>query len=540
MANLQPVTFRELIGGCRQPILAALQAAFVRHAIDNRGLLTSARRGPQVAAQVYDLSFRFLGDEAQPAEITQLTDEFAAQGMALVSGVALMQALSTALVPGLLANPHLQSEATQKLPEFQLAFMAGLAASREIERQRSGENSQAALQRALHEQLERQRQLYLELRRSEERYRTILENIEEGYYETDLEGNFTFVNDSASNILLAAKEQVLTAHYRKFVASSYHERAAFSFQTVYQTRRPLKSIELQITGDGESSRHVELSALLIEDTAGEPIGFRGTIRDITKRKQAEQLLIERKALERSNRELEQFAYVASHDLQEPLNKIQLFGDRLMARNSQTLDQAGRDYLERMLNATGRMQTLIDNLLTLSRVTTKGQPFVPVNLSQIAQEVVSDLETRIQQTGGQVDIGDLPNIEGDPLQMHQLLQNLIGNGLKFHRSGVAPFIKLYASRPSRPNVLREPLFCQIVVEDNGIGFDEKYVERIFQPFQRLHGQSEYEGTGMGLAICHRIVERHGGRITARSKPGLGTTFLITLPIRQVEGSMQYEK
>lgn len=540
MANSEPVNFRELIGSCRQQILNALQGAFVRHAIDNRGLLTSARRGPQVASQVYDLVARFLSGEAQQAEITQLTDQFAVQGMALVTGVALMQALSAVLAPGLSANPHLQAEATQKLPDFQLAFMSGLAASREIERQRSGENSQAALQRALHQQLEQQRQLYLELGRSEERYRTILENIEEGYYETDLEGNFTFVNDSVSNILLVDKEQLIGAHYQRFIAPPFHDRAAFSFATVYQTRRPLKSIELQITGEGEAARHVELSALLIEDTAGNATGFRGTIRDITKRKQAEQLLIERKALERSNRELEQFAYVASHDLQEPLNKIQLFGDRLMAKNSQMLDPTGRDYLERMLNATSRMQTLIDNLLTLSRVTTKGQPFVPVNLSKIAQEVVSDLETRIQQTGGEVTIDELPNIEGDPLQMHQLLQNLIGNGLKFHRPGVAPLIKVYTGRSARAAATRDPLFCQIVVEDNGIGFDEKYVERIFQPFQRLHGQSEYEGTGMGLAICHRIVERHGGRITAHSKPGQGTTFLITLPIRQIEGSMQYEK
>jgi PAS domain S-box-containing protein len=540
MVNAQPVTFRELMGSCRQQILSALQDAFVRHAIDNRGLLTSARRGPQVANLLYNLAFDFLNDQAQADQISRLTDEFAVQGMALVSGVALMQALSAALTPGLSANPHLQPEVAKKLPDFQLAFMGGLASSREIARQRSGENSQAALQRALHEQLERQRQLYLELRRSEERYRTILENIEEGYYELDLAGNFTFVNDSVSNILLADKEQVLKTHYHQFVAPSYHNRADQSFQTVYETRRPLKSVELQITGEGEAGRHVELSALLIEDTTGEPIGFRGTIRDITKRKQTDQLLIERKALERSNRELEQFAYVASHDLQEPLNKIQLFGDRLMAKNSQMLDPSGRDYLQRMLNATSRMQTLIDNLLTLSRVTTKGQPFVPVDLSQIAQEVVSDLETRLQQTGGQVDIGDLPNIEGDPLQMHQLLQNLVGNGLKFHRPGIAPLIKVYTARPSRAGSLKEPLFCQIMVEDNGIGFDEKYVDRIFQPFQRLHGQSEYEGTGMGLAICHRIVERHGGRITARSKPGEGTTFLINLPFRQLVGSMQYEK
>lgn len=539
MADLPPVTFYELMQNCRVPILAALQDAFVRHAIDNRGLLTSARRGPQVASRLYDLALQYLGGQAEPTAISQLTDEFAFQGMAIVSGMALMQALAAVLWPPLSNNPHLQWEAAQKLPNFQLAFMGGLAASREIDRQRSGENSQAALQRALHEQLERQRQLYAELRRSEERYRTILENIEEGYYETNLEGHFTFVNDSVCNILRSSPERVVKAHYREFIAPEHHSRAAQRFQTVYQTKRPAKSIELELVGQEETGRHVELSALLIEDAAGEPTGFRGTIRDITRRKEAEQLLIERKALERSNRELEQFAYVASHDLQEPLNKILLFGDRLMAKSSHLLDQSGRDYLGRMLNATNRMQTLIDNLLTLSRVTTKGQPFVPVNLAQTAAEVVSDLETRLQQTDGAVEVGDLPRIEGDPLQMHQLFQNLLGNGLKFHRPDIAPLIKVYSNRPARAGTA-EQTFCQILFEDNGIGFDEKYLDRIFQPFQRLHGQSEYEGTGMGLAICHRIVERHGGRITARSKPGQGTTFLVTLPIRQIEGSGQHEK
>jgi light-regulated signal transduction histidine kinase (bacteriophytochrome) len=276
--------------------------------------------------------------------------------------------------------------------------------------------------------------------------------------------------------------------------------------------------------------------LPIRNDNGDPVGLRGTIRDITERKQAEQLLIEQKVLERSNRELAQFAYVASHDLQEPLNKIRLFGDRLIAKNSFKQEKTGQDYLERMLKATSRMQTLIDNLLTLSQVATKGRPFAPTNLSEILEEVISDLETRINLTGGIIKADSLPTIEADPIQMHQLLQNLISNGLKFHRQDVPPVIKLSAKLPvnrSGQKHLYNDGYCEIIVEDNGIGFEKKYAARIFQPFQRLHGHYTYEGTGMGLAICQRIAERHGGRITVKSIPNEGSTFAVMLPVNQAK-------
>ena len=242
---------------------------------------------------------------------------------------------------------------------------------------------------------------------------------------------------------------------------------------------------------------------------------------------------QRQELARSNAELQQFAYIASHDLQEPLRKIQAFGNQLKERSGEALSDQGRDYLERMQNASQRMQNLINDLLTLSRLTTKAQPFVPVNLTQVAQEVLSDLEFRIQQTNGRVFVGELPTIDAEPLQMRQLLQNLISNALKFHRFEEAPVVKIYnyfiMSQEQRPVETPVADFCQIFIEDNGIGFDEKYLDRIFNVFQRLHSRSEYEGTGMGLAICRKIVERHAGSITAKSTRGEGATFIVTLPI-----------
>ncbi len=240
----------------------------------------------------------------------------------------------------------------------------------------------------------------------------------------------------------------------------------------------------------------------------------------------EQETLQRQELARSNEELQQFAFIASHDLQEPLRKIKAFGDRLKNTCYSALSESGRDYLSRMQNAAERMQALIEDLLTLSRVTTRAQPFIEVSLRQITDEVLSDLEIRIQQTAAQVVLGDLATINADPLQIRQLLQNLIGNALKFHLTQKVPVVRIYSEIISSKN---EQQLCKLIVEDNGIGFDEKYCDRIFQIFQRLHGRSEYEGTGIGLAICRKIVERHQGSITAQSKIGHGAKFIVTLPL-----------
>ncbi|MGH8523163.1 MAG: sensor histidine kinase [Gammaproteobacteria bacterium] len=273
-------------------------------------------------------------------------------------------------------------------------------------------------------------------------------------------------------------------------------------------------------------------------------------RDLRERERAERALraahdeLERRVqertqeLERSNRELQDFAFIASHDLQEPLRKIQTFGDRLKAKHGEALEAQGRDYLERMQNAARRMHRLINDLLTFSRVAAKAQPFVPVALEEVAREVLGDLEARIEETGGQVEVGELPTVEADPLQMRQVLQNLIGNALKFHYPEQPPRVQVRGAIIDGSESAAEGTatdgICQIAVEDNGIGIDEKYQDKIFTPFQRLHGRGEYEGTGMGLAVCRKIVERHGGTITFTSTPGSGTIFLVTLPLTHHEG------
>jgi PAS domain S-box-containing protein len=230
-------------------------------------------------------------------------------------------------------------------------------------------------------------------------------------------------------------------------------------------------------------------------------------------------------LEQSNRELESFAYVASHDLQEPLRKIQTFAERLKATCAAALGPTGLDYLERMHGAATRMRGLIDDLLSFSRVSSKAQPFARVDLTGIVHEVLGDLESTIEKAGATVSVGPLPTLEADPTQMRQLFQNLLSNALKFRREDVAPSISV------RGTTDVQGFRCVLEVEDNGIGFDEKYLERIFNVFQRLHGRGQYEGTGIGLAICRKIVERHGGEISARSSPGNGATFLITFPLQQ---------
>jgi light-regulated signal transduction histidine kinase (bacteriophytochrome) len=208
-----------------------------------------------------------------------------------------------------------------------------------------------------------------------------------------------------------------------------------------------------------------------------------------------------------------------------------FSDRLANKYKDAFDETGVDYLKRMHGASQRMQTLLGDLLAYSRVATHARKFETVDLSAITQEVVSNLEISLEKTKGRVDIGELPTIEADPTQIYQLLQNLIGNAIKFHSDERSPMVVVLTTMNNG--------HCQLIVKDNGIGFDIQYIDRIFKPFQRLHNREEFEGTGMGLAICRRIVERHHGEITATSLPGEGSTFIVTLPINQTKGESQYE-
>jgi PAS domain S-box-containing protein len=236
-------------------------------------------------------------------------------------------------------------------------------------------------------------------------------------------------------------------------------------------------------------------------------------------------------LQRSNQELQDFAYVASHDLQEPLRKIQAFGNLLEDEYGVKLGE-GKDYLNRMRSAAARMSALIEDILSFSRVTTRARGFTQVDLNKVAREVLEDLETRIEDTDAKIHLKDLPTIDADAMQIRQLLQNLIANALKFHKPNVAPEVTISASTEISQSHHKK--YCILEIRDNGVGFDEKYLDRIFAVFQRLHSRDSYEGTGIGLAVCRKIVERHGGSITATSKPGHGATFIISLPTHHKKG------
>jgi len=289
-----------------------------------------------------------------------------------------------------------------------------------------------------------------------------------------------------------------------------------------------------VRADGETFP-AEMAMTISQERGAPVLSF--FIRDISDRKRAELAQLRYAAeLERSNAELQQFAYVASHDLQEPLRKIRTFGERLASRSGERLDEDGRECVQRMQGAAARMQLLIEGLLSLSRAATREQHFQEVDLAQVVRDVVADLEVQIEKSGGRVEVGKLPTIQADPVQMRQLLQNLIGNALKFSRPEEPPLVKVHGrfvggrQEGERRRPTKEER-CRVLVEDNGIGFDEKHAERIFGVFQRLHPRDVYEGTGIGLAICRRIVERHGGTITARSRLEHGTTFEIILPVVQ---------
>lgn len=267
---------------------------------------------------------------------------------------------------------------------------------------------------------------------------------------------------------------------------------------------------------------VELNKLRIQlQAANEALETR------VKRRTAE-LEVTNLNLQRSNQELQDFAYVASHDLQEPLRKIQAFGTILQDEYAETLGE-GSDYLARMRSAAARMSTLIEDLLAFSRVTTHAKEHAEIDLTTIINEVLEDLETRTKDTHGEVVVEHMPKINADPLQMRQLFQNLIGNALKFHRPDVPPKVTIH-SKITQPTTDDDGIY-EIRVSDNGVGFDEKYLDRIFAVFQRLHGRDSYEGTGIGLAVCRKIVERHDGTITASSIPGKGSTFIISFPIKK---------
>ncbi len=342
---------------------------------------------------------------------------------------------------------------------------------------------------------------------------------------TDSKGVITYVNKKFCAISQYSAQELIGKTHR-IINSHFHPKEFFV--DMWKTIVSGKTWEGEIRNRAKDGTYYWVHTTIVPflDQHGKPDRFVAVRYEISERVlMQEQLKIHSKKLEISNRELQDFASVAAHDLQEPLRKIQSFADRLQAKLRESVPEDARDYLDRIVSSAHRMQTLINDLLTYSRVTTKAQPFVPVDLNQIVAQVVSDLEIRLEQSQGKVEFGGLPTLEADPTQMRQLFQNLISNALKFHKPGKPPQVTV-KMQPGDSNTS-----VQIRVTDNGIGFDEKYLDRIFTIFQRLHGRFEYEGTGIGLAVCRKIVDRHAGFITAESKSDQGSTFLVTLPLKQ---------
>jgi PAS domain S-box-containing protein len=365
------------------------------------------------------------------------------------------------------------------------------------------------------------------VRTSERRYRELFERNLAGVYRTSIEGRVLECNQAFATMLGYGSPAEIANEPVASLYLSADDRKAF-IETLLREKRLMNVEFMAQRKDGSLMVGLE-NVDLVEDASDGIAYLRGTVIDITERRQAQaalqQTLVE---LDRRNRELQDFAFVASHDLQEPLRKIAVFSERLIAHHSHELGEQARDYLNRSAQAALRMQTLIDDLLAYSRVATRRKPFIEVDLGRLLAGVSDDLEAQREACGGAIEIGELPKVDGDPIQLRQLFQNLVSNGLKFHPADRAPRVIVSAELVPGASATRR---WSIRVEDDGIGFDPVLAEQIFAPFQRLHGRHEYEGTGLGLAIVRRIVERHQGSLRAEGRPGLGAVFFVELPARQ---------
>jgi light-regulated signal transduction histidine kinase (bacteriophytochrome) len=294
-----------------------------------------------------------------------------------------------------------------------------------------------------------------------------------------------------------------------------------SYVDVVQTGQPFSTV-MHYSHDGMNNWFA-ISAVKNQD------GFIVTFSDISVLKGNEQLLLRKqRELEEANSELEQFAYIASHDLQEPLRKIRAFGERLDVSYASVLDDKGKDYINRMRGASARMQKLIDDLLTFSRATKRETEMVSVNINDVLNVVKELLSEQIDDKQAIIVTDELPDIYANESQMIQLFQNVISNALKYAKDGVAPKIEIKLSQATLVINKESIEFWQIEIKDNGIGFDNANKRKIFEIFQRLHGRADYDGTGIGLAICLKIVTNNHGFMYAHSEPGKGSLFTIQLP------------
>ncbi len=387
-----------------------------------------------------------------------------------------------------------------------------------------------------------------ELRENQSRLDLALRSAHMGVWRLDLIENKRHFDDQVCH-LLGIEPATFTGSEEEFykaVHSDDREMLKAVWARTIEQDVPYEAEYRAVWPDG-SVHYVTARGKLVHDDNGQPVMVNGLIWDITDRKQMEDELRRSRTelelrvrertvelsttvtrLEQLNEELQEFAFIASHDLQEPLRKIQTFGNMLVKKHKDSLSSEGKDYMERVTKAANRMSEMLRALINYSRTGTSELNYQPVSLTEVAKDAASDLEILINKANGSVEISELPTVDADAALLRQLFQNVIGNAIKYRKESEPPIVKIYGRIADS--------VCHVFIEDNGIGFDACYSNKIFKPFQRLHARNApYKGTGMGLAICRKIAARHGGDITARSIPGQGTTFIVTLPTEQEKGA-----
>lgn len=368
------------------------------------------------------------------------------------------------------------------------------------------------------------------LKTADQTYRVFIEKMNEGAVTLNEEGIILYCNSMFASMVDLPLSKVIGLSFKKFIAENCQD----AYQEIFQKGWTQDGkFEISITSH-ESLIPCQLSVTTLQLDEGVSLSI--IITDLTYQKEIQKLLklnnerLEKTnfALEMSNHDLQQFASVASHDLQEPLRKILIFSGLLKSRHLNELPDESLQYLEKIIASSGRMKTMIIDILSYSGLSVNNNQFELTNLNEIIQEVLDDLELLIQEKKAQFEIDSLPEIEVNSGQIRQVFQNLIGNALKFCKVNETPVIKIHCIKKKEDSIATE---CYISVSDNGIGFDEKYGEKIFSLFQRLNTKDKYEGSGIGLAITKKILDKHNGSISATSKEGIGSEFVITLPCRR---------
>ena len=360
-----------------------------------------------------------------------------------------------------------------------------------------------------------------DLRASENQMRAIVENLHDGLLLTALDDTITYANARISELSGYSNAELMGQNAYRLLAHT-EDWPACSHRNQERAQGASGTYEVALRHRDGSTRWMLINGSPLRDANGEIVGTIGAHFDITDRKRDEN---ERahfaKKLENSNRDWETFAFAVSHDLKQPLRKIEVFCERLQDEESEKLSPQGQHYLERTRSAAQRMTGLINGLLAYSRVATLETAHEMVDLNCVLRDVLLDLELAVERVGATLEIGALPTVRADETQMHQLLQNLIGNALSYRRPGV-PLVVRVNGRVDRE-------FCEIEVADNGRGFSASQAEKIFKIFRRLDEENSAEGAGVGLTICRAIVERHGGTLTAHGAPDQGATFRVRLPL-----------